>query len=95
MLSSFTRYSDGVRTTVDLPEPLLRNAKQRAAERGVTLSVVLEDALRSHLAAKPARPETPFRLHTVHGRLVRPDLDLDRTSELITADDELAFRRNR
>jgi hypothetical protein len=76
---------------VDIPEPLLENAKKVASERRVTLSVVLEDALRSHLAARPARTGAPFRLHTVHGRLVQPDLDLDRTSAIIAADDESDF----
>jgi len=80
-----------VRTTIDLPEPLLRNAKRRASERGVTLSAVVEDALRYLLAARPKGPETPFRLHTVRGRLVQPDLDLDRTSALVTLDDESDF----
>jgi hypothetical protein len=80
-----------VRTTIDLPEPLLENAKQRAREQRVTLSALLEDALRSHLARNPEKPGTEFKLHTVRGRLVRPDLDLDRTSSLITADDELEF----
>jgi hypothetical protein len=80
-----------VRTTVDLPQPLLHNAKRRAAERGVTLSALVEDALRTHLAAKPKGPDTPFRLHTVRGRLVQPDLDLDRTSAIVASDDESDF----
>ena len=80
-----------VRTTIDLPGPLLQNAKRRAAERGVTLSVVVEDALRSQLAAKASKSDDPFHLHTVRGRLVKPDLDLDRTSELLVRDDEAEF----
>ena len=80
-----------VRTTIDLPEPLLHNAKRRASERGVTLSALVEDALRSHLSAKPKGTDTPFHLHTVRGRLVQPDLDLDRTSALVARDDESDF----
>jgi hypothetical protein len=82
-----------MRTTVSLPEPLLQTAKRRAAERGVTLSVLLEDALRSHLSRTTASPAPSFRLHTVRGRLVNPGLDLDRTSALVAADDELRFSR--
>ena len=83
-----------VRTTISLPEPLLQTAKRRAAERGVTLSVLLEDALRSHLSRKAASSAAPsFRLRTVRGRLVNPNLDLDRTSALVASDDELRFSR--
>lgn len=84
-----------MRTTITLPEPLLKNAKRRAAEKGVTLSVLLEDALREHLAGEPAKASRKFRLHTVRGRMVRPDLDLDRTSSLIIADDEAEFGSER
>jgi hypothetical protein len=80
-----------MRTTIDLPEPLLQNAKQEAAALNVTLSEVVQDALRSHLARRPARGKSRFKLHTVHGRLVNPKLDLDRTSSLITQDDEAAY----
>lgn len=39
----------------------------------------------------------PFRLHTVKGRLVNPDFDLNRTSAVDTAGDEEVFasQRNR
>ena len=81
-----------MRTTVSLPEPLLENAKRRAAARGVTLSAVIEDALRSHLTEAEASAP-PFRLHTVRGRLVNPNVNLDRTSELLALDDEADFSR--
>jgi hypothetical protein len=80
-----------MRTTIDLPEPLLKNAKLRAAQRGVTLSVVVEDALRGHLASRITAPASRFELHTVRGRLAAEGLDLDRTSELIAQEDELEF----
>ena len=76
---------------MNLPEPLLRSAKRRASERGVTLSELLEDALRAHLARKQSAPALPFELHTVRGRLVQPDLDLDRTSALVAMDDEAEY----
>jgi ribbon-helix-helix CopG family protein len=84
-------YAQSMRTTVTLPDTLLKNAKRRAAQRGVTLSVLLEDALRSHLARQRQGPPPAFRLHTVRGRLVKPDLDLDRTSAVLASDDELAY----
>ena len=43
-----------MRTTVDLSEPVLRSAKRLASERGVTLSVVVEDAGSGVRAGKAA-----------------------------------------
>jgi len=82
-----------VRTTVDIPEVLLRSARRQAAERHVTLSAVVADALRADLAKRPLADAPPFRLFTVKGRLVQPDLDLDRTSALFALDDEAEFGR--
>jgi hypothetical protein len=80
-----------MRTTLSIPDPLLHNAKKRAADRGVTLSAIVEDALRKDLAHDRSAPGEPFHLYTVRGRLVQPGLDLDRTSALLTADDEAEF----
>jgi hypothetical protein len=76
---------------VDLSEPVLRSAKRVASERGLTLSALLEDALRAELARKHSAPAPPFRLHTVRGKLVQPSLDLDRTSALFLVEDETEF----
>ncbi|MFY9728496.1 MAG: hypothetical protein WB579_21605 [Bryobacteraceae bacterium] len=84
-----------MRTTVSLPDPLLDNARQSAAQRGITFSVLVEDALRLLLAKTPASASAPFRLHTVRGKLVNPDLDLSRTSALTVQEDEASFRRRR
>jgi hypothetical protein len=54
---------------------------------------VVEDALRSRLGAREELSQPSFQLRTVRGRLVRPDLDLDRTSTLLAMDDEGEFRR--
>ena len=84
-----------MRTTVDLPEPLLRNAQRQAVQRGVTLSTVLTDALRAHLVSKPNKDLRPFKLITVKGSLVRPDMDLNRTSALIVEEDEEQYGQRR
>jgi hypothetical protein len=39
-----------MRTTVDLPDELLRQARHRAAEEGTTLTALLADGLRLRLA---------------------------------------------
>jgi hypothetical protein len=84
-----------MRTTVRIQEPLLENSKLRAAERGITLSALVEDALRVHLAADSRPPAPPFRLHTVRGKLVDPRLDLSRTSALIAREDEPTYGKTR
>lgn len=39
-----------MKTTVEIPDPLFRRAKSRAAERGQTLKELLTEALREKLA---------------------------------------------
>lgn len=84
-----------MRTTVAIADPLLENAKHYAEQRGTTLSNVVEDALRLLLSQSASEPRPSFKLHTVKGRLVDPDLNLDRISELIARDDEASFQRHR
>lgn len=66
-----------MRTTLNLDTGLLREAKQRAAREGTTLTRVLEAALRRFLAP-PASPARPFKLNllTCRGRPV-PGVDLE------------------
>lgn len=61
-----------MRTTLDLQDSLLRAAKRHAAERGTTLTKVIEDALRRVLEPT-RRSSTRFKLKllTKKGRLVR------------------------
>jgi len=68
-----------MRTTIDIPDPLLRAAKQRAADEGVSLREVVLRALQLQLGgAHPARYR--FRWRTEKGRLL-PGVDLaDRQS---------------
>ncbi len=55
-----------MRTTLDLDDALLVAAKKRAAERRVTLTQVIEDALRAALETAAA-PRRPLRWATVRG----------------------------
>lgn len=58
----------------------------------MTLSILIEDALRHQLAQTQPQSHPEFRLHTVRGKLVNPELDLDRTSSILAAEDEERFR---
>ena len=84
-----------MRTTDAISDPLLENTKQYAEQRGTTVSNVVEDALRLLLSQSSAAPVQPFKLHTVKGRLVDPNRNLDRISELIALDDEEDYQATR
>ena len=51
-----------MKTTIEIPDPLFRKAKSRAAERGQTLKEFVADALQARLASD-----------TGHGRSVEPE----------------------
>ena len=73
-----------MRTTIQLDDQLLLEAKQHAAQTGRTLKAVIEDALREALArTETTRPQTPVPLKTFKGRDVQPGVDLDDTSSLL------------
>ena len=53
-----------MRTTLDLDDRLLKQAKRRALEQGETLTRFVEGALRARLQAGPAT-RAPFRFEPV------------------------------
>jgi Ribbon-helix-helix protein, copG family len=61
-----------VRTTLDLPDPLLRQLKSRAALEGTTLKQLIREAIERGLSAPPV-PEG-----TVRPRSTPPSLALGR-----------------
>jgi hypothetical protein len=83
-----------MRTTKRLDDELLLEAKQIAARTNRTLTAVIEDALRQHLAQqKEVGERRPVRLKTVNGRGPLPGIDLDDSAALLDlmerADDSL------
>ena len=72
-----------MKTTVEIPDALLREAKNYAARRGMTLKEVLETGLRQVLESK--RPARPFKLkrRTFKGRGSPMEGDWPRIRELI------------
>jgi predicted transcriptional regulator len=73
-----------MRSTIRFDDQLLIQAKKLAAERGTTLSALLEDALRETLARRKP-PQRRLKLHlTTTGRGgVQPHVDLDDTAALL------------
>ncbi len=73
-----------MKTTIQLDDQLLSEAKQYAAQTGRTLKAVIEDALRESLArTKVPQPQASVALKTFKGRGVQPGVDLDDTSSLL------------
>jgi hypothetical protein len=75
------------RTTVRLPSELLRRAKRKAAQEGVTLTSLIEEGLRQQLlqaAEKPRKAEPP-PVSTVRGKCL---VDLDRYARIADIMDE-------
>jgi len=67
-----------MRTTVRLDDNLLKEAKVRAAEQGITLTQLIDESLRERLTARPRRSKSePFRLTTYGKGGTRPGVDLD------------------
>jgi hypothetical protein len=78
-----------MKTTVDLPDPLFRKAKARAAERGISLKRFITEAVESRLASltqesppavKPwmalldERPRVPKKtIATIESRIAEAD----------------------
>jgi hypothetical protein len=65
-----------MKTTVEISEALLQAAKRMAAERNMTLRMVIEAALRRHLeaAANQAQARPRLRRHSFRGRGLQPGL---------------------
>jgi hypothetical protein len=72
-----------MRTTVNLPDPLLAQARRRAAETGRTLTSFIADAVRESLARRrEGKNEPPVRLTTFRGSGLQPGVDLDDSAGL-------------
>ena len=78
-----------MRTTVDLPDELLRQARERAAAEGTTLTRLLADGLRLRLGSASGAPASPRALprSSVGGGL-HPWVDPSSTASLLDAADD-------
>ena len=78
-----------VRTTVSIPDALLAKARRRAAQEDITLSELVEAALRERLLATPVPPpSTPFRLITFGRGGTQPGVSYEGLKHL-TDDEDL------
>jgi hypothetical protein len=77
------------RTTVRLPEDLVRRAKRKAAAEGRSLTALIEEGLRrvvSGRASEARSSRTPPPVSSATGGLM-PEIDLDDSASLQEMDD--------
>ena len=72
-----------MRTTINLDDALLAEAKQVAARTGRTLTAVVEDALRQSLHQRPQTTREAIELPVFGEGGVRPGVDLDDSAALL------------
>ncbi len=63
-----------MKTTLDIPEPLLREARKLAAREGTTLRALVERGLRQVVAEKTRRQAFRLRKASFKGNGLRPEL---------------------
>jgi hypothetical protein len=83
-----------MRTTINLPDPLLAQARRRAAQTGRTLTAFIADAVRESLARRH-QDRPPVRLTTFRGSGLQPGVDLDDSAalqDLVDGTDAVAGR---
>ncbi len=65
-----------MRTTIEISDELLRQAKKGVADEGGPLKMVIEEALRSYLGKRPKNKKYELRWRTEKGRML-PGVRLD------------------
>ncbi len=72
-----------MKTTIDIADPLLRQAKRLAARRNTTLKDLVENALREELSKEPLNASAPaIKTHTFRGQGVQAGLSWDDWSSI-------------
>lgn len=63
-----------MKTTLEISDPLLREARKTAAREGITLRALMEHGLRLAVAEKSKRVEFKLRDVSFKGKGLQPDL---------------------
>ncbi len=77
-----------MRTTLNLDDQLLKLAKHRAIEQGVSLSEFIENVIRQSFSRQSVDHKT-VRLITTAGPGVKPGVDLDNARSMLDIMDDL------
>ena len=76
-----------MRTTLNIDDQLLKMAKHQAVEKGISLSDVIETALRQFVQ-EPRLKSHVIRLVTAAGSGTKPGVDLNNSQSLLDIMDE-------
>ncbi len=71
-----------MKTTIEIATPVLEDAKRLARKEGVTLRVLVEEGLRTVVAARRARKGFRLKNAGFGGKGVRPGVEEGRWSEI-------------
>lgn len=77
-----------MRTTITIDDRLLDQVRRRAAERGQTVSQVIEDSVREALLRRAVDRPEPFRVRGFAGGGVQPGVDLDDNGAVLALMDD-------
>jgi hypothetical protein len=64
-----------MKTTVEIPEELIREVKQLGAETGATMRELIVEGLRREIERRRTRPPADFVFRTVDGGGLAPGID--------------------
>jgi hypothetical protein len=78
-----------MKTTIDIADPILREARKVATREGTTLRSLVEEGLRRILAERKRRAPFRLRLVTFKGNGLRPELQNRSWDEIR----EMSYRR--
>jgi hypothetical protein len=81
-------YLCGMRTTIDLPEPLFRSLKLLTVQKGVSLKTFITQALEAALQAPTAAGTRMEQPPITRGKGVIPLLTKESLAELLETEDE-------
>jgi hypothetical protein len=81
-----------MRTTIDINDRLLAEAKSLAAERGFSLKALVEEALRERLQGRANGRRVAVELPTYSGNGLQPGVDLTDSAALLEVMDADAGR---
>jgi hypothetical protein len=84
-----------VKTTIEIPDPLFRRVKSKAAERGQSLREFVAEALHEKLSPNPGRAvadDPPWmegfgKLRRLHGETAQIEARIDEVFEVIEPED--------
>ena len=83
-----------MKTTLEIPDPIFRKAKVKAAERGIPLRQFVTEAVEEKLAAAPVAGEKPWmkafgKLSHLHKETKRIERIIEEEFEKIEPEDRL------